>query len=39
VDRAVQAIAQRFEDAVADAGQLGGDVVGHRQSFLHVRSV
>ena len=34
-DRAAQAVAQRVEDAVADARQLGGDVVGDRQGFLH----
>ena len=38
-DRAVEPLAQRFEHAVADAGQLGGDVVGDREHFLHRHSV
>ena len=33
-DRAVEPLAQRVEHAVADAGQLGGDVVRDRENFL-----
>ena len=32
-DRAAQAVAEGVEDAVADARQLGGDVVGERRGF------
>ena len=33
-DRAVEPLAQRFEHAVPDARQLGGDVVRDRENFL-----
>ena len=36
---AVEAIAERLEHAVADAGELGGDVVGNRKRLLHQVSV
>ena len=34
-DRAAEPLAQRVEHAVADAGQLGGDLVGHGEDVLH----
>ena len=34
-DRAVEAVAQGFDDAVADPAELGGDVVGDVQDLLH----
>ena len=34
-DRASEPLAQRVEHAVADAGQLGGDLVGNRENVLH----
>ena len=37
-DRAVEPVAQRVEHAVADAGELGGDVVRDVENFLHGRS-
>ena len=38
-DRAVEAFSERAEDAVADARQLGGDVVGDRENFLQPATV
>ena len=35
-DRAVEPLAERSEHAVADAGELGGDVVGDRENFLQL---
>ena len=35
-DRAVEALAERSEHAVAHAGELGGDVVGDRENFLQL---
>ena len=39
VDRAAEPLAQRAEHAVADAGELGGDVVRNVENFLHSVSV
>jgi len=38
-ERAVEPVAQRVEHAVADAGELRGDLVGDGKDFLHRRSV
>jgi TolB-like protein len=38
-DRAVQAVAQRLEDSVAHAGQLGRNRVRDVQDLVHRRSV
>jgi hypothetical protein len=38
-DRAAEAVAQRLEHAVADAGELGGDVVRDGERVLHACSV
>ena len=38
-DRAVQPLAQRVEHAVADARELGGDLVRDVENFLHRLSV
>ena len=35
-DRALEPVAQRVEDAVADRGQLGGDVVRDVEGLLHL---
>jgi len=38
-DRDPKPVTQRVENAVADGRELGGDVVGDRENFLHARSV